>query len=98
MEKQDKDKDLKILKAECPCCRSLLWIDINSHEVIEFERKIRKKGNLDELLLKEKERKAGFEARFASTAELAKEKQKEANKRFQEAFSRHKVQDDEDQK
>jgi hypothetical protein len=74
----------------------VLWIDFANREVMKFEKKRAKRGNLDELLKKEKKRKAGFEARFASTAELAKEKQKDAQKRYQEAFTRLKNQDEED--
>ena len=89
-------KDPNVFKVECTCCGSFLWIDAANREVIKFERKKKRKGSLEDLLLKEKKRKAGFEARFESTAELAREKQKEAQEKFTEAFKRMENPDDED--
>ena len=96
MNNKNNKKDSDVLKVECPCCGSLLWIDSAHKEVIKSERKKKKKGSLDDLLLKERKRKADFEARFESTAELAREKQKEAQKKYTEAFKRMEKRDDED--
>ncbi len=96
MNKKNDKKDSIVFKAECPCCGSLLWIDTTNKEVIRFDRKKKKKGSLDELLLKERKRKAGFEARFESTAELARERQKEAQKKYKEALKRLKKLDGKD--
>lgn len=87
MDKKNQHKDSKIIKVECPCCGSLLWIDSDQKVAIRFERKKKKKGSLDDLILKEKKRRAGFETRLESTAELAREKQKEAQRRYKEAFT-----------
>ncbi|MBD3413616.1 MAG: hypothetical protein GF421_04190 [Candidatus Aminicenantes bacterium] len=96
MDKNRNKQDSKIFQTECPCCHSILWIDSTNKEVMKFEKKRGKKGNLDELLEKERKRKAGFETRFDSTAELAEEKKKDAQKRYQQAFIRLKKQDDKD--
>ena len=96
MNKKNNKKDSIVFKAECPCCGSLLWIDSTNKEVIRFERKKKKKGSLDDLLLKERKRKEGFEARFDSTAELAREKQREAHRKYEEALKRMEKPDDKD--
>jgi hypothetical protein len=96
MNKRNNKKDSIVFKAECPCCGSLLWIDSTNKEVIRFDRKKKKRGSLDDLLLKERKRKAGFEARFESTAELARERQKEAQKKYREALKRLEKTEDED--
>jgi len=96
MSNKSNKKDSNVFKVECPCCGSLLWIDPTNKEVMKFEREKKKKGSLDDLLLKEKKRKAGFEARFESTAELARERQKEAQKKYTEALKRMEKRDNED--
>jgi len=96
MDEKNKQQGSRVFKIECPCCRSVLWIDAFQKEVIKFEKKARRKGDLDDLLLKEKERKAKFDERFESTAELAKEKQKEAQRRYREAFIRMQKKGDKD--
>jgi len=95
MDIKSKKTKSKVFEVECPCCRSVLWIDFHSKEVIKFDKKRKERGNLDELLLKEKKRKAGFETRFESTAELARERQKNAQKRYKEAFTQIEKQNDE---
>jgi len=87
MEKKNKKEDPRIFKVECPCCGSLLWIDSTQKVAIKFDKKKKKKGNLDDLILKEKKRRAAFETRLESTAELARERQKEAQRRYKEAFT-----------
>ena len=96
MDKKNKQQDSRIFKVECPCCGSLLWIDSTQKVAIKFDKKRKKKGNLDDLILKEKKRKAAFETRLESTAELARERQKEAQRRYKEAFTRLKKKDHKD--
>lgn len=94
MDKKNQQKDSKIIKIECPCCGSLLWIDSTQKVAIKFDKKSKKKGNLDDLILEEKKRKAAFETRLESTAELARERQKEAQRRYKEAFTQLKKKKD----
>ncbi len=96
MDKKNKQQDSRIFKVECPCCGSLLWIDSTQKAAIKFDKKRKKKGNLDDLILKEKKRKAAFETRLESTAELARERQKEAQRRYKEAFTRLEKKDNKD--
>jgi hypothetical protein len=81
-------KDQKIFRLNCPCCHALLWIDPSTQEVIKSEKGKKKKGTLDDLLLKEKKKRDGVERKFDTTAELAKEKKKAAEDEFTKAFGR----------
>lgn len=71
---------------ECPCCGSIIWIDPITRMVIKSEKAKKKKGSLDDLLLKEQKRKDEFSRKFEATAEMEKEKRKKAQKKFEEAF------------
>lgn len=71
----------------CPCCQSTLWIDPVNREVIQFERGHKKKGSLEELFMKEKEKKAGFERKFQATAEMEKKRKKKVKEKFEKAFT-----------
>lgn len=85
---KDTKKKSDIFEILCPCCRSALWIDPVTREVIQFERGQRKKGSLEELLLKEKKKKAGFERKFQATAELEKKRRQKVKEKFEKAFTK----------
>jgi hypothetical protein len=72
----------------CPVCRTVLWIDAVSQEVVKSEREQKKKGTLDELLEKEKKRKSEFDRKFEATAELERKKKKKAQEKFAEGFTK----------
>ena len=76
-----------VFQVECPCCSAKLWIDPVTKKVLESEKAEKKKGSLDDLLLKEKKKREEVDRRFAATAELAKEKQKKAKEKFEKAFT-----------
>lgn len=78
----------KVFRVCCPVCRSVLWVDHVSREVMKSEREQRKKGTLDDLLVQEQKRKSEFERKFEATAELEKEKKKKAQEKFAEAFTK----------
>ena len=80
-------KKSQVFRMECPCCQAELWIDPVAKEVLKFNRAKKKKGSLDELLIKEKKKKAEVDRRFEATAELAKERHKKAIEKFEKAFS-----------
>jgi len=82
------EKKAKVFHAKCPVCRSVLWIDPVSQEVVKSEKSQKKKGNLDELLEKEKKRKSAFDRKFEATAELQREKKKKAHEKFDEVFTK----------
>lgn len=85
---KDTKKKSDIFEILCPCCHSALWIDPVTREVIQFEKGQRKKGSLEELLLKEKKKKAGFERKFQATAELEKKRRQKVKEKFEKAFTK----------
>lgn len=85
----------EVFQLYCPYCHSLLWIDPITQEVIQSERPKKKKGTLDELLLKEKKKREGFDRKFQATAELEKERWKKVQEKYKKAFTEVEV-DEED--
>lgn len=80
------EKDKGLFSVTCPCCHTRLWIDPDSKTVIKTEKPPRKKSSLDDLLVKEKQKKEEADQRFVSTAELARRKKEEARDKFAKAF------------
>jgi Zn-finger nucleic acid-binding protein len=76
----------KVFEVECPCCRTVIWVDGETGAVVKSEKAAKKKESLDELLLKEKRKTEGFAAKFEATADLEKKKRKLANEKFAKAF------------
>ena len=71
----------------CPCCRSVLWVDGISREIVKTEKQAaRKIGSLDDLLEKEKKRQNEFERKFEATAELERQKKEKAKEAFEKAL------------
>ena len=86
MEKK-KEKE-QVFQVVCPCCHSILWLDLITKEVIQFEKKGgKKKKSLEDLLLKEKKRKGEFERKFEATAELEKKRRERAEEGFKKALT-----------
>ncbi len=83
----EKDK-AGIFQVNCPGCNMVLWIDPDTREVIKSERPAKKKGSLDDLLLKEKKKKDETDQRFTSTAELVEKKRKVAQDKFAQVFDK----------
>ena len=83
-----KKEKSKVFVVACPECHSNLWIDPAAEAIMKSEKGQRKKGSLDELLVKEKKRKSAFDHKFEATAALEKEKKKKAQEKFAEAFSK----------
>ncbi|MFC2158819.1 hypothetical protein ACFLT9_13380 [Acidobacteriota bacterium] len=80
------EKKKKIFPLECPICHATHWVDPVTQKILRTERAKRKKGNLDDMLTKEKERKSEFERKFEATAALQKEKYEQAKEKFKKAF------------
>jgi hypothetical protein len=84
----------QVFQIICPCCRSILWVDPVTQEVIQFERKgAKEKESLEELLQKEKKRKSEFERKFEATAELGKKRKKKAEEGFKKALTEFEKED-----
>jgi hypothetical protein len=82
------EKKSNVFHVSCPVCRSVLWIDSMSQEVVKSEKSQKKKGTLDELLEKEKKRKIEFDRKFEATAEMEREKKKKAQEKFAEVLTK----------
>jgi adenine-specific DNA methylase len=80
------DKE-KVYEVVCPHCQTVIWVDAAAGDVIKSERGARKKESLDDLLLREKKKKEGFERKFEATAELEKQKLQKAKEKFEKAIS-----------
>jgi uncharacterized Zn finger protein (UPF0148 family) len=78
----------KTFEVTCPCCQATLWVDPSARSVIKSEKAARKKASLDDLLLKEKKKKEGFESKFEATAEIEKQKRQKAKEKFEKAFGK----------
>jgi hypothetical protein len=76
----------KVFEVICPCCQATLWVDPSAQSVIKSEKGAKKKASLDDLLLKEKKKKEGFEHKFEATAEIEKQKRQKAKEKFAKAF------------
>lgn len=85
---KDKKEKSEVFEVLCPCCHSALWIDPVTQEVIKFEKGKKKKGSLEELLLKEKKKKAEFDRKFQATAELEMQRRKKVQEKFEEAITK----------
>jgi hypothetical protein len=85
-EKNDSLKNNHVFQIKCPCCNANLWIDPVNREVLKSEKEKGKKGSLDELLVKEAQRKGQLGRKFEATAELEKESKKKAEEAFKRAF------------
>jgi hypothetical protein len=76
----------KVFEVLCPCCRSVIWVDGTTGGIVKSERAAKKKESLDELLIKEKQKKDGFATKFEATADLEKKKRELAQEKFARAF------------
>lgn len=89
-----KKKKKEVFQLICPCCNSILWIDSETQEVIQFDRSgAKRKKSLDELLVKEEKRKSEFERKFEATVELEKKRKEKVEEGFRKAL--RKVDEDE---
>ncbi len=78
----------QIVEIQCPCCKTLLWVDPLRQEAVQLEKGEKQKKSLEKLLLLEKKKKQEADRKFTTTAELEKEKRKAAEEKFREALSR----------
>ena len=76
-----------VIQVECPCCSALLWVDVRTAGVIQSEKKEKKKGSLDDLLLDQKKKSEAMKGKFEATFELQKKKLEKAKEKFAKALS-----------
>jgi len=84
----DTKDEAHVYSLVCPCCEATLWVDGETRAVLRSEKAKRKKGSLDELLVKEHERRTGFDRKFDATFELQKEKHSKADELFKKALEK----------
>jgi hypothetical protein len=83
----EEDKKAGVFEIVCPCCRSILWVDGVTREVVRTDKHAaKKKGSLDDLLEQEKKRHGEFERKFEATAELERQKKEKARETFEKAL------------
>jgi hypothetical protein len=81
------EKEKKVFRIQCPGCQRVIWIDPITRQVIRSEKGQRKKGTLDDLLVKEKKKREGFERKFKATSEMQKERKEKAREIFEKALT-----------
>jgi len=86
-DKQAQDES-RVFSVVCPCCEATLWIDGETKAVLRSEKAKKKKGSLDELLVKEHQRQSEFDRKFDATFELQKEKHSKADELFKTALEK----------
>ena len=81
------EENKRVFRIQCPGCQKVLWIDPVTQEVIRTEMGKRKKGSLDDLLVREKKKREGFERKFEATSEMQKERKEKAREIFEKALN-----------
>lgn len=81
-----KSENKNIFEVVCPYCGAIIWIDSYLKSVIKVEKGQKKRESLEDLLAKEKERRAAFDRKFEATAELEKKKKEKAREKFEKAL------------
>lgn len=79
-------EDTHVFSIVCPCCEATVWIDGETRTVMRSEKAKKKKGSLDELMVKEHKRQSEFDRKFDATFELQKEKHSKADELFKKAL------------
>jgi len=81
-------ENARVFSVVCPCCEATLWIDGETKAVLRSEKAKKKKGSLDDLLVKEQKRQSEFDRKFDATFELQKEKHSKADELFKKALEK----------
>ncbi len=76
-----------IIEIECPGCHGSLWVDVDKKVVVQHKKSQKKPlASFDDLLNKEKEKKAKVDERFSQASELEKAKKKKAEELFKKSL------------
>jgi hypothetical protein len=74
----------KLIEVDCPVCRSRLWVDLETRQVVQHQKAERREpADLAALLEKEKEKKEQADLRFSQARELEKAKKEKAAQLFE---------------
>jgi Zn-finger nucleic acid-binding protein len=84
----DTKEGSRVFALTCPCCQATLWVDGETQAILRSEKAKKPKGSLDDLLVKEQERRSGFDRKFEATFELQKEKHSKADELFKKALEK----------
>lgn len=84
----DTKDEAHVFSLTCPCCEATLWVDGETRAVLRSEKAKKKKGSLDDLLIKEHKRQSEFDRKFEATFELQKEKHSKADELFKKALEK----------
>ena len=78
----------EVIQVACPHCRTVLWMDSKTGEIIKTGKAGKEKKTLDDLLIKEKKRQEEFGRKFELTAEMEKKKHEKAEELFRKGLSK----------
>ena len=92
----DTKDEAHVYSLTCPCCEATLWVDGETRAVLRSEKAKRKKGSLDDLLVKEHKRQSEFDRKFDATFELQKQKHVKADELFKKALEKAEKGEDEE--
>ena len=73
-----------MIEIECPICHANLWVDTDKKNVVQHKRSEKKNlSSFEELLNKEKQKKAAVDERFSQAKSLEQAKKKKAAEFFE---------------
>lgn len=77
----------KLIEIECPVCHANLWVDVDKKNVVQHKRSEKKQlSSFEELLNKEKQKKAAVDERFSQAQSLEQAKKKKAAEFFEQTI------------
>jgi len=76
-----------LIEIECPVCHANLWVDTDKKNVVQHKRSEKKnQSSFEELLNKEKQKKAAVDERFSQAQSLEQAKKKKAAEFFEQTI------------
>jgi Zn-finger nucleic acid-binding protein len=76
-----------MIEIECPICHANLWVDTDKKNVVQHKRSEKKTlSSFEELLNKEKQKKAAVDERFSQAQSLEQAKKKKAAEFFEQTI------------
>lgn len=76
-----------MIEIECPVCHANLWVDTDKKNVVQHKRSEKKnQSSFEELLNKEKQKKAAVDERFSQAQSLEQAKKKKAAEFFEQTI------------
>ncbi|MEI6614756.1 MAG: hypothetical protein WCL37_07650 [Chrysiogenales bacterium] len=76
-----------MIEIECPICHASLWVDADKKNVVQHKRSEKKTlSSFEELLSREKQKKAAVDERFSQAQSLEQAKKKKAAEFFEQTI------------